>query len=280
MIVGSESSRFWVVKLNRSYDAAGLVQVAPEVVFTDEAWDEQVLADNGGDEHASVESSVTVVGDVAYFGTSAGLVLGYDLSGLDDGRDARSGCSASTPPATTTRRSSPTTRGSSTRPRRTTGRRTPRAQAVGQLQKLDPRKPENPMVWSFQETTVGRAGPLRHAGGPRRRRDRHQRPGPADRPRPRHRRGALGAHAGRRRVGQPGGGGRRAADRRLRGDDLPRLRRGRPARRATRALVGRPRRVHRGHARRSGRAASTSAPAPGLPLRPRRRQRGRAVGVG
>ena len=62
------------------------MQVAPEVVFTDEAWDEQVIADNGGDQHASVESSVTVVDDVAYFGTSAGLVLGYDLSGLDDGR--------------------------------------------------------------------------------------------------------------------------------------------------------------------------------------------------
>ena len=29
----------------------------------------------------------------------------------------------------------------------------PRAQEVGQLQKLDPSKPDDPIVWSFQETT-------------------------------------------------------------------------------------------------------------------------------
>jgi hypothetical protein len=152
MIVGSESSRFWVVKLNRSYDAAGLVQVAPEVVFTDEAWDEQVIADNGGDQHASVESSVTVVDDVAYFGTSAGLVLGYDLSGLDDGR----------PPQQVFRFYTAGDNDASLvaddegflyaaaqndRPSH------PRAQEVGQLQKLDPSKPDNPIVWTFQETT-------------------------------------------------------------------------------------------------------------------------------
>ena len=165
MIVGSESSRFWVVKLNRSYDAAGLVQVAPEVVFTDEAWDEQVIADNGGDQHASVESSVTVVGDVAYFGTSAGLVLGLRPRRARRRRDARSRSSASTRPATTTRRSSPTTRGSSTPRRRTTGRTTRAPQEVGQLQKLDPSKPDNPIVWSFQETTAKGQGIYGTPGG-------------------------------------------------------------------------------------------------------------------
>ena len=29
----------------------------------------------------------------------------------------------------------------------------PRTQEVGQLQKLDPAKPDNPIVWTFQETT-------------------------------------------------------------------------------------------------------------------------------
>jgi outer membrane protein assembly factor BamB len=84
MVVGSESSRFWVIKLNRSTDAAGLVQVAPEIVFSTEAWDQEVLAANG-DNKASVESSVAIYEDTAYFGTTAGLVLGYDLSGIADG---------------------------------------------------------------------------------------------------------------------------------------------------------------------------------------------------
>ena len=44
IVVGSESSRFWVFELHRSYDAAGLVQVAPEVVFTTPVWDQEVLA--------------------------------------------------------------------------------------------------------------------------------------------------------------------------------------------------------------------------------------------
>ena len=133
-----------MVKLNRSYDAAGLVQVAPEVVFTDEAWDEQVIADNGGDQHASVESSVTVVDDVAYFGTSAGLVLGYDLVRPRRRRDARSRCSASTPPATTTPRSWPTTRASSTPPPRTTGPTTRARRRWASSRSSTRRKPDEP----------------------------------------------------------------------------------------------------------------------------------------
>ena len=76
MIVGSESSRFWVIKLNRSYDAAGMVAVDPEVVFTEPVWDDEALAANG-DDHASVESSVAIYENTAYFGTSAGLIWGY-----------------------------------------------------------------------------------------------------------------------------------------------------------------------------------------------------------
>ena len=44
-----------------------------------------MLAANG-DEHASVESSVAVYENTAYFGTSAGLIWGYDISGLDEGK--------------------------------------------------------------------------------------------------------------------------------------------------------------------------------------------------
>ena len=152
MIVGSESSRFWVVKLNRSYDDAGLAQVAPEVVFTDEAWDEQVINDNGGDQHASVESSVTVVDDVAYFGTSAGLVLGYDLSGLDDGETPEQvfrfyTAGDNDASLVADEEGFLYAAAQNDRPAHA------RAQEVGQLQKLDPSKPDNPIVWSFEETT-------------------------------------------------------------------------------------------------------------------------------
>jgi outer membrane protein assembly factor BamB len=151
MIVGSESSRFWVVKLNKSYDDAGLVQVAPEVVFTTEAWDQEALSSNG-DEVASVESSVAIYEDTAYFGTSAGLIWGYDLSGLDDGE---------TPSVTF---------------RYYTGgdndasvvvddegmlyiggqydRDLARAREVGQLTKLDPSKPDDPLVWKVDDATA------------------------------------------------------------------------------------------------------------------------------
>jgi hypothetical protein len=170
MIVGSESSRFWVVKLNRSYDDAGLVQVAPEVVFSDQAWDQQALADNSAavghdDKHASVESSLTIVGNVAYFGTSAGLVLGYDLTGLEDGetpeRVLRFYTAGDNDPTivaddagmlyvanTNDRPNSP--RVDTKVDQTTTG---PGVTQVGQLTKLDPSKPDDPILWTFTDTT-------------------------------------------------------------------------------------------------------------------------------
>jgi outer membrane protein assembly factor BamB len=165
MIVGSESSRFWVVKLNRSYDDAGLVQVAPEVVFTDQAWDQEVLDANGGDTHASVESSITIVGNVAYFGTSAGLVLGYDLTGLEDGvtpkRSLRFYTAGDNDPTivaddegmlyvanTNDRPGNP--RVDTKVDQTTVG---PGVTQVGQLTKLDPSKPDDPIVWTFTDTT-------------------------------------------------------------------------------------------------------------------------------
>lgn len=150
MVVGSESSRFWVIKLNRSYDAAGLVQVAPEVVFSDQVWDQEVLAANG-DQHASIESSVTIVGDMAYFGTSAGLIWGYDLSGLEEGRtptrEFRFYTSGDNDPSIVADEEGMLyVAGENDRPG-------PRSVEVGQLTKLDPSNKANPVVWKFNETS-------------------------------------------------------------------------------------------------------------------------------
>jgi outer membrane protein assembly factor BamB len=155
MVVGSESSRFWVFKLNRSYDAAGKVQVAPEVVFTTPVWDEEALAANG-DEHASVESSVTMVGNTAYFGTSAGLIWGYDLTGVEDGAEPKAVFRFYTsgdndPTIVADEEGMLYVAGENDRPGA-------RADEVGQLTKLDPSKPENPVIWKFNETQVKEQG--------------------------------------------------------------------------------------------------------------------------
>jgi len=148
MVVGSESSRFWVIKLNRSTDAAGLVQVAPEIAFTTEAWDQEVLAANG-DDRASVESSVAIYEDVAYFGTTAGLILGYDLSGLDEGRSPeqvfRFFTGGDNDASVVVDDEGMLYVGSQY------DRELPRAREVGQLTKLDPSNPTNPIVWKVDD---------------------------------------------------------------------------------------------------------------------------------
>jgi outer membrane protein assembly factor BamB len=151
MLEGSESSRFWVIKLNRSYDEQGKVQVAPEVVYTDPVWDEEVLAANG-DEHASVESSIAVYENTAYFGTSAGLIWGYDVSDLDGGKEPNpvfrfytAGDNDPTP--VIDEEGMLYVAGENDRPGA-------RADEVGQLTKLDPTNTANPIVWKFNETNT------------------------------------------------------------------------------------------------------------------------------
>lgn len=82
---GGENSRFFIVKLNRSYGPDSLVQVDPEIVFSTESWDEQLVADTGGSREQSIENSVVIVGNTVYFGNSDGLIQGFDLSGLKQG---------------------------------------------------------------------------------------------------------------------------------------------------------------------------------------------------
>ncbi|MGQ0832261.1 MAG: outer membrane protein assembly factor BamB family protein [Microthrixaceae bacterium] len=156
LVEGSESSRFWVIKLNRAYDkATGLVRVDPKVVFTTPVWDQAVLAANG-DEHASVESSIAVYKDTAYFGTSAGLIWGYDLSPLRTG-----GAPKPVFRFYTAGDNDPTPVVDEDGMLYVAGefdRDLPRAREVGQLTKVDPSNAVNPIVWTFTETTNVNAG--------------------------------------------------------------------------------------------------------------------------
>ena len=155
LVVGSESSRFWVIKLNRTTDAAGLVQVAPQVVFTTEAWDQEVLAANG-DEVASVESSVAVHGDTVYFGTSAGLILGYDLSAVPAGGQPRKVFRFWT--GGDNDASVVVDEQGFLYVASQYDRNLARAREVGQLTKLDPRNAAAPIVWKVDDASALKGG--------------------------------------------------------------------------------------------------------------------------
>ncbi|WP_420638774.1 PQQ-binding-like beta-propeller repeat protein [Candidatus Poriferisocius sp.] len=83
---GGENSHLHIVKLNRGYGPDGRVTVDPELVFTAPGWDEELLSVLG-DNNVSIETGITVVGDTLYFANSGGLVQGWDIAGLADGRD-------------------------------------------------------------------------------------------------------------------------------------------------------------------------------------------------
>lgn len=85
LIEGGENSVFHVVKLNRGYDADGLVTVDPELVFTAPGYDDDLIRAVGS--NVSIENSVAMSGETVYFANSGGLVQGWDLSGLDEGED-------------------------------------------------------------------------------------------------------------------------------------------------------------------------------------------------
>lgn len=150
---GGENSQIHIVKLNRAVGADGKVTVAPELVWNAPGWDDELLSElavaGTRSQDVSIENSVAISGDTLYFANSGGLVQGWDISGLKDGVD----------------------------PTRTfrfwTGddidasivvddegflyvgseyeRGFDRSLEVGQLIKLDPRRPDDPLVWSVDD---------------------------------------------------------------------------------------------------------------------------------
>jgi outer membrane protein assembly factor BamB len=83
LYVGGENSWWFAIKLNRGYDADGMVTVAPEVVYQMPAWTDE-LYDLLGRQH-SVENSTAIFGQKAYFATSGGRVVGVDISDIENG---------------------------------------------------------------------------------------------------------------------------------------------------------------------------------------------------
>ena len=124
-------------------------------MFHAPGWDEE-LSNDIGDKDVSIENSVAIVGNTVYFANSGGLVQGWDISALETGgTPTRS--SGSGRVTTPTRPWSPTTRAISMSASEYE-RKNARSKEVGQLMKLDPRKPDNPLVWSYHDEQIGNAG--------------------------------------------------------------------------------------------------------------------------
>ena len=145
LFVGGENSRFYIVKLNRSYAPDGTVAVDPVVVFSTEAWDDELLA-NISNLEVSVENSVAISGDTVYFANSAGLVQGWSIGGVDDGatpeRVFRFWTGDDTDATIAIDDEGMLYVGSQYE------RGNARSQEVGQIIKLDPSRPDDPLVWS------------------------------------------------------------------------------------------------------------------------------------
>ena len=145
---GGENSQFHIVKLNRGYDKDGNVKVNPKLVFNAPGWDDQVMSDWGGNQ-TSIENSVAIYKDTVYFANSVGLVQGWDIAGLAKGKDPKRVFRYWTGDDTDATIvideegylyvGSEFEKGNS------------RSQEVGQMMKLDPRKKNDPQVWSVND---------------------------------------------------------------------------------------------------------------------------------
>jgi PQQ-like domain len=156
LLVGGENSWFYVIRLNRHYRPDGKVAVRPHVVARVPSWDGRLLAMRS-DRAFSIESSVSYHRGIAYFANSAGLVEGWDVR-----RTLRDGA--------VPRRVFRFWMGDDTDASVVVDERgflyaaaeierfSARSRQLGQLVKLDPRRPRNPVVWSVPLRRVGRAG--------------------------------------------------------------------------------------------------------------------------
>lgn len=145
LFVGGENSNLHIVKLNRSTGPDGRVTADPELIFFAPGWDEQLLSDLG-DPNVSIETAITIVGDSLWFANSGGLVQSWDIGGLRDGvmptRTFRFWTGDDTDASIVVDDEGFVYVGVELE------RAFSRGVELGQLIKLDPRRPDDPVVWS------------------------------------------------------------------------------------------------------------------------------------
>ena len=159
LLEGWENSWFHVIRLHRGYDERGRVSVNPKVVLTVPGFDQALLAALP-DSNVSIENWVAFADGVAYFANSGGLVQGWDISQvLEGGRRARRVFRFWT--GEDTDASVVIDERGYLYVASELERFTSRGEQVGQLIKLDPRRPRDPLIWSFPVPERGFEG----AGG-------------------------------------------------------------------------------------------------------------------
>ncbi len=155
LLEGGENSWFYVIRLHRRY-SHGLVQVDPRIVMAVPGFDDQLLADIG-DRDVSIEGSVAFDAStgVVYFSNSGGLVQGWDISDVLEGgtkyrrvfrfwdgddTDASIVIGPDGDLYVARKMEDNLARPSSLA----------RDHQIGSLMKLDPGRPDDPVVWSVQ----------------------------------------------------------------------------------------------------------------------------------
>jgi len=156
LVEGGENSRFHIVRLNRAYGPDGLVTAAPELTFHAAGWDDELLGDIG-DRTVSIEQSVALSGDAAWFANSGGLLQSWDLSSLRTGsgepsRTFRYWLGDDSDASIVIDADGFLYAGVEHE------RGTARSEEVGQLLKLDPTKPDAPVVWSVHDEGSSESG--------------------------------------------------------------------------------------------------------------------------
>jgi outer membrane protein assembly factor BamB len=159
LFVGGENGWLYVVRLNRDYDRLDNVTVDPQVVATVPGFDDELLRVLG-DEEVSIENSVALHEGVLYFANSGGLVQGWDVSEVLAGgsnleRVFRFWTGDDTDATVVIDEAGALYVASEYQ------RGNERSLEVGQLMKLDPARPEDPLVWSLEAREIGFEG----AGG-------------------------------------------------------------------------------------------------------------------
>jgi len=152
LVVGGENGQLYVIALNRSTDADGLVTVDPELVWNTPTWDDELdAALPEGDENVSVETSISALDTTVWLANSGGLVQGWDLAPISTGDlpvqvfrywlgdDADSTVVVGPDGELYTGQ--------------LLERATTQAQEVGQVVRLDPASAADPLVWGFVDGT-------------------------------------------------------------------------------------------------------------------------------
>jgi outer membrane protein assembly factor BamB len=156
---GGENGWLYVIRLHRRYDERRLVRVAPEIVATVPGWDDELLRVLG-DAEVSIENSVALHEGILYFANSGGLVQGWDVADVLAGgsrveRVFRFWTGDDTDATVVIDDAGALYVASEYQ------RLGDRSREVGQLMKLDPSRPNDPLRWSIDAREIGFEG----AGG-------------------------------------------------------------------------------------------------------------------